>query len=155
MNIKPALTPFKLSDSELTAIDQIIKTSDNHKLIKRATGILMLHHGLNIDEIGRILAVSVSTVYNWFHGWKAEGLQGLESLPKEHQSTVPDAIYLEVVKKTLDLLPAELGYDYKRWTINRLNQHISRVTGKQVSDEYLRQIVRAHGWVYRQPKQEK
>ena len=145
----PTMTHFELSDSELAAIDQIIKTSDNHKMVKRATGIWMLHHGYNIDEVGRILAVSVPSVYTWYQSWKADGLQGLESPPKDPLSAVPDTIYLEELKKTLDLVPAELGYDYKHWTIRRLNQHISQVTGKQISDERLRQIVRAQGWVYR------
>ena len=65
-----------------------------------------------------------------------------------------DAAYLKVVEETLEQDPDELGYDFTLWTIQRLNQHVRRVTGKQLSDERLRLILQAHGWVYRRPKED-
>ncbi len=59
-----------------------------------------------------------------------------------------------MVEETLDQDPGELGYDFTLWTIQRLNQHVSLVTGKRISDERLRLIVEAHGWVYRRPKED-
>ena len=47
-----------------------------------------------------------------------------------------------------------MGYDFTLWTIQRLNQHVSQMTGKQISDERLRLILQARGWVYRRPKED-
>jgi len=58
------------------------------------------------------------------------------------------------VEETLEQDPGELGYDFTLWTIQRLNQHVSQVTGKQISDERLRLILQARGWVYRRPKED-
>lgn len=150
----PKTIDFILSDIELLQIEQIIKTSKNSRLVKRATGIRMLHFGHNSYEIGQVLSVSAPTVYSWFHRWKAEGLQGLENRPKSGRPAVADAAYLKVVEDTLGQDPGELGYDFTLWTIQRLNQHVSQMTGKQLSDERLRLILLARGWVYRRPKED-
>ena len=150
----PKAIDYKLSDTELSQIDHIIKTSKSSRLVKRATGIRMLHHGHNAYEVGRALSVSAPTVYSWFLRWKTEGLQGLEHRPKSGRPAIGDAAYLQVVEETLDQDPGELGYDFTLWTIQRLNQHVSRVTGKRISDERLRLILEAQGWVYRRPKED-
>ena len=150
----PKTIDFKLSDTELLQIEQIIKTSKSTRLVKRATGIRMLHFGHSSYEAGRALSVSAPTIYSWFHRWKAEGLKGLENRPKSGRPAVADAAYLKVVEETLEQDPGELGYDFTLWTIQRLNQHVREVTGKQLSDERLRLILLAHGWVYRRPKED-
>ena len=46
------------------------------------------------------------------------------------------------------------GYDFTLWTVQRLNQHVSKVTGKQLVDERVRLILKERGWVYRRPKED-
>jgi len=150
----PKIIEFRLSDTELSQIEQVIKTSKSSRLVKRATGIRMLHFGHSSNEVGRVLSVSAPTIYSWFHRWKAEGLKGLENRPKSGRPAVADAAYLKVVEETLGQDPGELGYDFTLWTIQRLNQHVGRLTGKQLSDERLRLILQARGWVYRRPKED-
>ena len=74
----PKTIDYKLSDTELSQLEQFIKTSKSSRLVKRATGIRMPHIGTGVDEVGRALSVNMQTVYSWFHRWKAEGLKGLE-----------------------------------------------------------------------------
>lgn len=150
----PKAIDFRLSDTELLQINEIIKTSKNSRLVKRATGIRMLHLGHGPDEVARALSVSQPTIYSWFHRWKAEGLKGLEHRPRSGRPAIADASYLQVMEETLERDPGELGYDFTLWTIQRLNQHVSQVTGKQLSDERLRLILQARGWVYRRPKED-
>ncbi|HEY6073666.1 MAG TPA: helix-turn-helix domain-containing protein [Anaerolineales bacterium] len=150
----PKTIDFRLNDTELSQIEQIIKTSKSSRLVKRATGIRMLHFGHNSYEVGRALSVSAPTVYSWFHRWKGEGLKGLEHRPKSGRPAIADTAYLRVVEETLEQDPGEVGYDFTLWTIQRLNQHVSQVTGKQISDERLRLILLSHGWVYRRPKED-
>jgi len=150
----PKTIDFKLSNTELSQIEQLIKTSKSSRLVKRATAIRMLHFGHSSYEVGRALSVSAPTVYSWFHRWKSEGLKGLEHRPKSGRPAIADATYLRVMEETLEQDPGELGYDFTLWTIQRLNQHVSRVTGKEISDERLRLILQARGWVYRRPKED-
>ena len=150
----PKTLDFKLGDTELSIIEQIVKTSKSSRLVKRATCIRMLHLDHSPYEVGRALSVSEPTIYSWFHRWKAEGLQGLENRPKSGRPAIADQTYLQVVEETLEQNPGELGYDFTLWTIQRLNRHVSLVTGKQISNERLRLILQARGWVYRRPKED-
>ncbi len=143
-----------LTETELEQIEQIIKTSKNSRMVKRATGIRMLHLGYNAGDVGQALSVSPPTIYSWFHRWKAEGMKGLEHHPKSGRPAVADATYLQKVEETLEQDPGELGYDFTLWTVERLNQHVSQVTGKRISDERLRLILQSRGWVYRRPKED-
>ena len=150
----PKRLNFKLNNTELSTIEQFIKPSKSSRLVKRATGIRMLHIGHSPYDVGRALSVSAPTVYSWFHRWKAEGLKGLEHRPKSGRPAVADEAYLQVVEQTLEQDPGELGYEFTLWTIQRLNQHVSQATGEQISDERLRLILHARGWVYRRPKED-
>ena len=150
----PKTIDFTLNETELSQIERILKVSKSSRLVKRATAIRMLHLGHNAAEVGQALSVSTPTVYSWFHRWKAEGLPGLEHHPKSGRPAIADAAYLHVLEETLEQDPGELGYDFTLWTIQRLNQHISRITGKQISDERLRLILLSQGWVYRRPKED-
>ncbi len=150
----PKTIDFELSETELSTIEHIIKTSKHSRLVKRATGIRMLHLGHDPYEVGHVLSVSAPTIYSWFHRWKMEGVKGLEHRPKSGRPAVADQAYLRVVEDTLEQDPAELGYDFSLWTVQRLNQHVSLVTGKHICDERLRLILLAHGWVYRRPKED-
>ena len=150
----PKTIEFKLSDTELSQLEQVIKTSKSSRLVKRATGIRMLHLGHSTEGVGQALSVNMPTVYSWYHRWKAEGLKGLEHRPRSGRPAIADEAYLRVVEETLEQDPGELGYDFTLWTIQRLNQHVSQITGKQICDERLRLILLARGWVYRRPKED-
>lgn len=150
----PKVIDFQLSDPELSQINEVIKTSSHSRQVKRATGIRMLHLGHSPEEVAQTLSVSLPTVYSWFHRWKTEGLKGLAHHPRSGRPAIADPEYLQVMEATLDRDPGELGYDFTLWTIQRLNQHVAQVTGKQLSDERLRLILQARGWVYRRPKED-
>jgi len=44
------------------------------------------------------------------------------------------------------------GYVFTTWSIARLNAHLQNVTGTPICNDWLRQLVHAEGFVYRQPK---
>jgi transposase len=150
----PKVIDYHLSEAELSQINEVIKTSPHSRWVKRATGIRMLHLGHSPEEIAQALSVTLPTLYNWFHRWKAEGLKGLEHHPRSGRPAIADPEYIQVVEATLNRDPTELGYDFTLWTIQRLNQHVAKVTGKTISDERLRLILQARGWVYRRPKED-
>jgi len=114
----------------------------------------MLHLGQWPPEVADVLSVSLPTVYEWFHRFRAEGAAGLDHHPKSGRPPTADESYIKALEETLETEPAELGYDFTLWTIERLNQHISKVTGKQVVDERVRTILKARDWVYRRPKED-
>jgi transposase len=145
---------YKLNEEELQMIEGIIKSSKDVRVVKRATAIKMLHLGHKLEEVSQALSVSVPSLYNWVHRWKSKGESGLQDQAKSGRPPTADQAYIQVLEETLEKDPWELGYNFNLWTISRLNQHVTKVTGKQIGDERLRVLLRSLGWVYRRPKED-
>jgi transposase len=150
----PKQIDFRLNDTELSIIAESLKRSESARVVKRATALRMLHLGQKPEQVSKVLSVSLPTIYEWFHRFKAEGEAGLDHHPKSGRPPTADENYIKVLEETLETEPSELGYDFTLWTIRRLNQHVSKVTGKQIVDERVRLILKAQGWVYRRPKED-
>lgn len=150
----PKKIDFKLSDTELSTIEESLKRSESTRIVKRATAIRMLHQGQTPEQVADVLSVSQPTIYEWFHRFRSAGMAGLEHRPKSGRPPIADESYIQVLEETLETEPGELGYDFTLWTIERLNQHVSKVTGKQIVDERVRLILKERGWVYRRPKED-
>lgn len=150
----PKKIDFTLSETELSTIEQAIRSSHDANMVKRATALRMLHQGQSPATVAEILTVAQATPYQWFHRFRAAGLAGLENRPKSGRPPKADESYLAELDATLEQEPGELGYEFALWTIQRLNQHLQRVTGKQISDERLRILLKERGWVYRRPKED-
>ena len=145
---------YKLNEAELSMIEEIIQSSKDVRVLKRATAIRMLHLGHKPEEVSQALSVSMPSVYNWVRRWKSEGECGLQDRAKSGRPPTADQAYVQVLEETLEKDPWELGYHFNLWTISRLNQHVTQVTGKQLGDERLRILLRSLGWVYRRPKED-
>ena len=150
----PKQIDFRLKDTELSTIEESLKRSESARVVKRATALRMLHLGQKPEQVSKVLAVSLPTIYEWFHRFRAEGETGLDHHPKSGRPPTADDNYVKVLEETLETEPSELGYDFTLWTIQRLNQHVSKVTGKHIVDERVRLILKAQGWVYRRPKED-
>lgn len=150
----PKQIEYQLNEKELSIIEESLKKSDSARVVKRTTALRMLHLGQKPQEVAQVLGVSPATIYGWFHRYKAEGAAGLEHHAKSGRPPIADESYLKVLEETLDTDPDELGYEFTIWTVERLNQHLFKVTGKQIVDERLRTIMKEHGWVYRRPKED-
>lgn len=150
----PKKLDFTLKESELSTIEKAIQKSASARVVKRATALRMLHQGQSPAEVAEILSVSQPTPYQWFHRFRAEGLAGLSDRPKSGRPPIADDAFLRKLEETLEQEPSALGYEFALWTVQRLNQHLQKVTGKQLCDERLRVILKACGWVYRRPKED-
>jgi transposase len=114
----------------------------------------MLHQGQSPGEVAEIFSVALPTPYQWFHRFRAQGLAGLQNQPRSGRPPIADEAYQAELEATLEQEPSDLGYEFALWTVQRLNQHLQKVTGKQISDERLRVLLKARGWVYRRPKED-
>ena len=150
----PKQIDFRLNEPELSIIEESLKRSESTRVVKRATAIRMLHLGQRPEDVAEVLSVSLPTIYGWFHRFRAEGEAGLEHHSKSGRPPRADESYIKELEETLETEPGELGYDFTLWTIQRLNQHVSQVTGKQLVDERVRLILKERGWVYRRPKED-
>ncbi len=84
----------------------------------------------------------------------ASGLEDLASRPESGSPSIADEQYCQVLEETLEKEPAELGYEFALWTVDRLKLHLDKVTSKRMSANRLQVLLRKLGYRYRRPKYE-
>lgn len=150
----PKKIDYHLSDEELASIEQAINDSKNVRVVKRATGLRLLHRGHAPAEVAGMLMVSLATVHNWHHRFHTNGIAGLEDVPKSGRPRVADEEYCRVLEEALEVSPAVYGYDFAIWTLDRLREHLEAKTGKRLSRERFRALLADLDYVYRRPKRD-
>lgn len=147
----PKQLDFTLTEAELTVLYTALK-SDDADVVQRATALHSLHLGHPPEQVATVARVSLSTVYNYFHRFKAEGAAGLPDKPKPGRPPKADADYQARLVTLLDANPHDLGLGFAVWTLPRLAQYLTQVTGIELHPDRLSQLLSALGYVYRRPK---
>lgn len=147
-------TKLELTDTELSQLEYAIRSDKRPEVRQRATAIRLLYLGKGPQEVAEALAISLPTVYNWRTRFRSGGLKGLANRPKSGRPSVADEVYCQVLEEALEKEPAELGYEFAIWTVERLKAHLDQATGKPLSANRLRVLLRKLGYRYRRPKYE-
>jgi transposase len=150
----PKRNDFRLTDEELDEIERAINGSKDVRLVKRATGLRLLHYGHDSATVAEMLMVALSTVYGWHERWKQNGLAGLQDRSKRGRPPVADAEYCQLLEEALSQEPEAYGYPFAIWTLGRLRAHLAERTGKTLSSERFRALMAKLGYVYRRPKRD-
>jgi transposase len=150
----PKKVDYQLSNDELQGIEQAISHNKSVRVVKRATGIRLLHQGHEPAGIAEMLMVNVASVYNWHKRFRAEGISGLEDQPRSGRPRKADDIYCRELEEALEKQPAEYGYDFAIWTLDGLREHLEKQTGKVLSRERFRALMAELDYVYRRPKRD-
>jgi len=143
---------FTLTESALEDIAAGVKADKRPEVRQRAIGLRLLHEGKNSKEVAKIMAVSQPTVYDWYHRWQANGLEGLANRPKTGRPRKTDTNYVELLEKVIEQDPQALGYSFTIWTAGRLRQHMHSQTGKLLGGTQFRALLKENDFVYRRPK---
>jgi transposase len=150
----PKKIDYQLSNDELQVIEQAISHSKIVRVVKRATGIRLLHRGHEPAEVAEMLMVNRASIYNWHKRFRAEGINGLADQPRSGRPRKADDVYCRELEKALEKHPAEYGYDFAIWTLDRLREHLEKQTGKRLSRERFRALMADLDYVYRRPKRD-
>lgn len=148
------LIDFTLCDDQIARVTVAIKHDKRPEVRQRATAIRLLARGDRLPSVAEVMAVTEASVYKWWHRYQTGGIEGLANQPKGRPQTKADAAYLEALDTVIEQDPGELGYDFAIWTVERLRDHLARVTGVTLSDGHLRVVMRQQDYVYRRPKHE-
>jgi transposase len=129
-----------------------MKYDPRSEVVQHATAIHLLHLGYDALEVARKLAVCKASIHNWQQRWREGGIEALADKPRSGRPSKTNASYREVVEKTLASAPAEFGYPFQIWTLERLGEHLERETGIHLSPGRLEVWLARWGYVYRRPK---
>lgn len=150
----PRKQDYKLSEEELQTIEHMLNHGKSARVVKRATGVRLLHLGHEPAEVAEMLMVNVASVYNWHKHFRTAGINGLEDQPRSGRPRKADEVYCRELEEALEKQPAEYGYEFAIWTLDRLREHLEKRTGKSLSRERFRALMADMDYVYRRPKRD-
>lgn len=150
--MKPPHRVHPLQEQELKELQQAIKTHLDPRVRWRALMIRLSNEGRTAPEIAELLGGSRQKVLTWIERYEQEGLGGLEDRPRSGARPKADAHYLARLKEAVAGDPRALGYRFSVWSVERLQKHLKRETGIDLSPDYLAGLMKKNRIVYRKPK---
>jgi len=123
-----------------------------HRLVRRATVILMAADGTAFDRIAESVKCSSDSVSRLVQRFNEAGLMGLEDKPRPGRQV----IYAEHERGQMIAIarthPEQLGQAFGRWTLTRLTEYINGALGIAISRAQLGRVLAAEGLRWYQEK---
>jgi len=148
----PKARDYQLNEAELQAVETAIRRDRRPEVRQRCTAIRLLHLGHKPAQVAKMQAVSIPTIYAWINRWRKGGIEALATQPRSGRPPKADPAYSQLLGEVLEKEPAELGYGFTMWTIDRLRAHLAKETGIELSESRFRALLKREGFRYRRPK---
>jgi hypothetical protein len=113
----PKALTFQLTEEGLREIVEAIK-HDKRPEVQTGNGIAFVERRKTAERGCRVLSASQPTVYDWYHCWQSEGVEGLANHPKPGRPAKANNSYIAQLEEVLDQDPQDLGYAFSMWTPN-------------------------------------
>jgi transposase len=150
--LKPLEIP-PLTAEELEALEKLYRTTKEVRLRTRAQIVLLAgEQRMTAPAIAAIVREVSQTVRNWLKRWMAEGIEGLKDRPMPGPPSKITEAYQEQLLAAVRRRPRSLGQPYSMWTLQRLADYMTEQTGIRVSDETVRQLLKAGEIVLSRPQ---
>ena len=113
---------------QVTQLQQALKESELPHVRERILIILLQNDGRTQQEISRFLGCSPRTVAYWCMHGDPDNLESLHNKREDEQNRKATPEYIELLLKTVDREPSDLGYEFGRWTAERLATYLTTAT---------------------------
>ena len=141
-----------LSDQERAVLLAALKQWDDPSEVRRARAVRLSGKGWTVPRISEALDCTRCSVRRWIDLYETEGLQGLKTKHRSGRPPKVDEEYRQVLAKTLETAPRELGLAFNRWTLPRLGIYMDKMTGVTVSAGHMSRLLKGLGYVYKRAR---
>lgn len=149
----PKQHDYTLTEDELEHVLEAMKDLDT-RISKRATIVHGLHLGHHPNELAQMHSISLTSVYNQFNRFKAEGYEGFADKARSGRPRKATSEYISMLEETLGIDPKAKGYAFTMWTQPRLRTYLAQETGIELSRSVFQDLMQRLGYRYRRPKRD-
>lgn len=137
-----------LTAEEVKKLQDALRKNSLPHVRERILIILLQNDGKTHREIARFLGCSPRTVAYWcIHGNPNDLVSLSNKREQEHyRKATPE--YIKLLLETIDKEPQELGYEFGRWTGERLATYLASKTEIELSGSQVRRILRKKKYSY-------
>jgi transposase len=137
-----------LTSSQVTQLQQALKESELPHVRERILIILLQNDGKAQHEIAKFLGCSPRTVAYWCMHGDPDNLETLHNKREYEHYRKATSEYIELLLKTVERSPSDLGYEFGRWTAERLATYLTKQTGIDLSSSQVRRILKRKKYSY-------
>ena len=130
-----------LTSEQKEKLQKALKREENGDIRERILILLLLNDGKTQQEIAKFISCSKNKVCYWCVHSEPDNLESLkdERMKGNHQKATEK--YREILLETIEKEPEELGYEFGRWTAQRLATYLEEITGIKLSGSQVRRIL--------------
>lgn len=137
-----------LKPEQISKLQQALRESEIPYLRERILMFLLQNDGKTYEEIANFLGCSPRTVAYWCVHGDPEDLDSLRNKREQESYRKVTPTYLKILLETIEKEPRELGYEFGRWTGERLATYLAAQTGIQLSGSQIRRILKRKKYSY-------
>jgi transposase len=143
MPVKNFLTP-----DQVEKLQSALRESELPHVRERILILLLQNDGKTQREIAQFLGCSPRTVAYWCMHGDPDNLESLHNKREQESYRKATPEYIQMLLETVDKDPQELGYDFGRWTGERLATYLAEQTGIELSGSQVRRILKRKKYSY-------
>jgi len=148
----PKIIRYTLTTEELQHIQTALTSDSDGKVRSRAQAVYLLHLGNTRDEVAKAFCVTPATIANWHKKWREGGIENLKNKDRSGRPPKGGDAFLIKLEEVINTDPKQLDYGFTVWTIQRLIEHMRKVTNVTVSEGTMFKRLQTLNFVYRRPK---
>lgn len=137
-----------LSTEQVSKLQQALKESELSHVRERILILLLQNDGKPQHEIARFLGCSPRTVAYWCKHGDPDKLESLHNKREQEHYRKATPEYVQLLLETIDKEPVELGYEFGRWTTERLATYLAAESGIALSGSQVRRILKRKKFSY-------
>jgi len=122
-----------LNLEQLEKLQQALKDEENGNIRERILILLLLNDGKTQDKIAKFLGCSLNKVSYWCVYGDPDNLESLKNERMKGNHKKATEKYIEILLETIEKEPQEIGYEFGRWTAQRLATYLENSTGIKLS----------------------
>ncbi|AFZ38327.1 transposase (plasmid) [Stanieria cyanosphaera PCC 7437] len=130
-----------LTSEQQKKLQKALKREEKGDIRERILILLLLNNGKTQSEIAEFIGCSKNKVCYWCVHGDPDNLESLkdERMKGNHQKATKK--YIEILLETIEKNPEELGYEFGRWSAQRLAKYLEEITGIKLSGSQVRRIL--------------
>jgi len=145
----------RLSDELRRQLEEVVKRTDDARVLRRAQALLWLDEGESIISVARRLMVSKATISRWRQ--RVQQNPGpvqtlLCDRPRSGRPPHKSRAVVQCLREVMGVDPRRWGYSSPVWTAPLLRQHIKQHQGVEVHERTIRRCLRKLGYRYKRPR---
>lgn len=137
-----------LTSEQVSRLQEALRESELPHVRERILILLLQNDGKTQQEIAKFLGCSPRTVAYWCMHGDPDNLESLHNKREQASYRKASPEYIQLLLDTVDTQPQELGYEFGRWTGERLATYLAEQTGIQLSGSQIRRILKRKKYSY-------